>query len=132
MGQSSLIKKLRIKAGQRLLVLNAPSSYLESLGELPEGTIVTSQPEGVFDFVQLFVKNRAEYEQWGATAVAAVKYDGLFWLCYPKQSSRVETDLSRDMMWQLVEGTGLRAATQIAIDEVWSALRYRPSQLVGR
>lgn len=132
MSLSPLVKKLRIQPDQRLLILNAPADYLESLGDLPEGVQLASEPEGEFDFVQLFLKNRADYERWGATAVAAVKYDGLFWLSYPKKSAKVETDLGRDMMWELVEGTGLRPVTQIAIDETWSALRYRPGEKVGR
>jgi hypothetical protein len=44
----------------------------------------------------------------------------------------VETDLSRDDFWELLTGAGLRPVTQISIDDTWSALRFRPSELVGK
>jgi len=129
---SSLIKKLRIQPGQRLLIVNAPVGYLESLGDLPEGVVVETSGDGPFDFVHVFAKDREEYASLGPAAVAAVKYDGLLWISYPKGSSRVKTDLSRDMMWELVADARLRPVTQISIDPVWTALRFRPAEAVGK
>jgi ribosomal protein L25 (general stress protein Ctc) len=114
----------------RLAVLNAPTGYLDELGQLPEGAQITHDPNGALDFVQLFIKNRSEYERLGAGALRAVKPDGLLWVCYPKKSSGVESDLDRDVVWKMLESTGLRPVTQIAIDDVWSALRFRPVEKV--
>jgi hypothetical protein len=125
-----LIKKLLIKPGMRLSIRNTPARYLEDLGPLPEGAQLTDEPDGALDFVQLFIKNRGEYERLGAAALRAVKPDGLLWICYPKKSSGVESDLDRDVVWKMLEPTGLRPVTQIAIDEVWSALRFRPVERV--
>ena len=130
MANPNLIKKLLIKPGMRLAVLNAPAGHLENLGPLPEGAHITQDPDGALDFVQLFIKNRDEYERLGATAIRAVKPDGLLWICYPKKSSGVESDLDRDVVWKMLVPTGLRPVTQIAIDEVWSALRFRPVEKV--
>lgn len=74
---SSLVKKLRIQPRQRVLILNAPPGYIESLGELPEGVEVAEELEGKFDFVHLFVKDSAEYANLGPPAIDAVKFDGL-------------------------------------------------------
>jgi hypothetical protein len=52
----------------------------------------------------------------------------MVWISYPKKSSRVGSDLSREVVWAAMEGTGWRTVSQIAIDEVWSALRFRPTQ----
>jgi hypothetical protein len=52
----------------------------------------------------------------------------LVWISYPKKSSRVDSDLSREVVWAAMEGTGWRPVSQIAIDEVWSALRFRPTE----
>jgi hypothetical protein len=128
---SSLIKKLRIQPGQRMLVLNAPQGYVSLLGELPAGAELLEAPEGPFDFVQLFVKDRGEFAAHGPAALAAVKYDGLLWVCYPKKSAGVPSDLSRDAMWELLAGSGWRPVAQVSIDEVWSAVRFRPEELVG-
>lgn len=128
---SPLVKKLRIQTGQRILILNAPSGYTESLGELPEGVEMSEVPEGEFDFVHLFVKDSNEFASLGPAAIEAIKYDGLLWLSYPKRSSKVESDLTRDVMWELMADTGLRPVTQVSIDPVWSALRFRPWDEVG-
>jgi len=130
MANPNLIKKLLIKPGMRLAVLNAPAGYLDALGPLPEGAQITHDPDGALDFVQLFIKNRGEYERLGAGALGAVKPDGLLWVCYPKKSSGVESDLDRDVVWKMLVPTGLRPVTQIAIDDVWSALRFRPVEKV--
>jgi hypothetical protein len=128
---SPLVKKLKIQPGQRLLVLNAPPGYLDSLGDLPEGTEVSQLSEGRYDFVHVFVKNSNELARLSPGAVAAVVRDGLLWVSYPKGSSKVETDLNRDVLWELMSGTGYRPVAQVSIDEVWSALRFRPAELVG-
>jgi hypothetical protein len=129
---SSLIKKLRIQPGQRILILNAPLDYIESLGELPEGAEVSEVPEGDYDFVHLFVQDSGEFASLGLPAIEAVRFDGLLWISYPKRSSKVETDLSRDVMWKLVEDMALRPVAQVSIGPVWSALRFRPSDEVGK
>ena len=129
---NTLLKKLRLLPGYRALVLNAPAGYVERLGELPEGATVTDQPdEGPYDFVHLFAKNSAEFAALGATARQAVTYDGILWISYPKRSAKVETDLSRDSMWELLTDFGLRPVAQISVDETWSAVRFRPSELVN-
>ena len=132
MAKASLVKKLRIQPGQRLLILNPPSGYIESLGDLPEGVEVSEKPEGKFDFVHLFVRDSTEFADLSPKAMDVVKYDGLLWISYPKRSSKVATDLTRDVMWDLVADTGLRPVTQVSIDEVWSALRFRPVEMVGK
>ena len=131
METNPLIKKLRIQPGQRLLILNAPEGYLSNLGQLPDGVEVNDVPDGVFDFVQVFVKSITELEKQASVAIKAVKYDGLVWICYPKQSSGIKTDINRDTGWSVVQKAGLRPVTQVAIDDTWSALRFRPVERVG-
>ena len=81
--------------------------------------------------MQLFVKSIAELEEQGPLAIQAVKYDGLLWICYPKQTSGIKTDINRDTGWGVIQSAGLRPVTQVAIDEIWSALRFRPAERVG-
>ena len=131
METNPLIKKLRIQPGQRLLILNAPEGYLSNLGQLPDGVEVKDVLDGVFDFVQVFVKSITELEKQVPVAIKAVKYDGLLWICYPKQSSGIKTDINRDTGWSVVQKAGLRPVTQVAIDDTWSALRFRPVERVG-
>jgi hypothetical protein len=131
MGSTTLAGKLRMQPGQRVLILNAPSGYVRQLEPLPEGIGLEQVPEGKYDFVHVFVTNGAELERFGPAALQSVTYDGLFWISYPKRSSKVKTDLSRDMGWDVVANAGLRPVTQVSIDETWSALRFRPVERVG-
>jgi hypothetical protein len=133
MTQSPLLKKLRIQPGQRMLILNPPPGYVESLSPLPEGTHIVAETDGVaVDFCHLFARHSAQLAELLPTALAACKYDGLLWISYPKKSSKVESDLSRDTLWELPGDPGLRPVTQVSIDQTWSALRYRPSDRVGK
>ncbi|MCA9875143.1 MAG: hypothetical protein KC441_15845 [Anaerolineales bacterium] len=118
---TNLAQKLQIKAGNHILLLNAPADF-----SLPDCT-VSRAAGGLFDGVLLFVADSGELAQWWATAVASVPTDGLLWIAYPKISSGVTTDLTRDAGWQLATAAGYRPIRQIAIDDVWSALRFRPS-----
>ncbi len=133
MTDSNLVKKLRMQPGQRVLILNAPEGYIASLGELPEGVVVLEVVEGKFDFVHLFARDSRQLDELLPAAVESAEYDGLFWISYPKKSSKVETDLSRDVFWDLATaGPSLRPVTQVSVDEVWSALRFRPAERVGK
>ncbi len=123
-------RKLRIQSGQRMLVLNAPAGYVESLDELPAASTVSNAVStGSFDFVQVFARDQAELDQLKATAVGSVTYDGLFWVCYPKKTSKIKSDLTRDNLWNQFDG--LRPVAQVAIDDTWSAIRFRPTALVN-
>ena len=126
MAENSLVKKLGVKPGQKMLFLNAPEGYLHLLEPLPEGAEVQTSAEGIFDFVHAFVYNKADVETYGAAAMRALKPGGLLWFTYPKKTSSIKTDITRDIGWEEVIKEGIRPVTQIAIDETWSALRFRP------
>jgi len=93
---------------------------------------LTEKTTGSFDFVQLFVKNSAELNRYASKAIRAVKHDGMLWICYPKGSSKVDTDLNRDVIWGLVKKHGLLGVSLVSIDNVWSAMRFRPADQVGK
>lgn len=124
-----LAEKLRLKEGYRAAVIEAPVGYLAEL-DLPKGVGLATQLAGVYDFVQVFVKKRDEVEYWGPLAVKAVKEDGVLWFVYPKKTAKVETDLTRDTGWEAVRRRGFEPVANVAVDGVWSALRFRPSTLV--
>jgi hypothetical protein len=132
MSETSLVKKLGIRSGQRVLILNAPDGYVELLGELPNGVELSETRMGRFDFVHLFVKDSTELDAYRPAAMDALEYDGLLWISYPKRSSKVKTNLTRDVLWELMKGTGLRPVTQVSLDAVWSAMRFRPTEEVGK
>ncbi len=127
MAETSLVKKLVIKPGYQLLIMNAPEGYTDLLGELPEGVIIDATAERQYDWVQLFVKSKADLNAHAPVAIAAVKSGGLLWFAYPKKTGTIKTDISRDDGWEVVLNAGWDPVTQIAIDATWSALRFKPT-----
>ncbi len=134
MVDTSLIKKLGIKPKHRVNILNAPEGYSEQIGTLlpvDVELLTAPTPAGNFDVVLQFVHNKAEVQKDTPIAIEMVKAGGRLWLSYPKQSSKVPTDINRDILWKIFPNSEWRPVTQISIDEVWSALRFRPKSEVG-
>ncbi len=130
MADTTLTKKLGIKPNYKLLILNAPEGYLEMLSSLPEGAEIKTHAEGSFDLVQIFLYNKADVEKYAPIGIQAVKPGGLLWFTYPKKTAKIKSDITRDTGWESVRAVGWRPVTQIAIDETWSALRFRPESEV--
>jgi hypothetical protein len=129
-GDAALIKKLGIKPAYRAAVVYPPDGYVDRIGP-PEGVEAATDLDGTFDFVQLFAKDRATLDRHLDAAHAALEPGGLFWVSYPKGSSKVPTDLNRDVFLTALAHLGVRPVTQVSVDEVWSALRFRPVADVG-
>ncbi len=130
MANTTLTKKLGIKPNHKLLILNASKGYLEMLGSLPEGAEIKTHAEGSFDLVQIFLYNKADVEKYAPMGISAVKPGGLLWFTYPKKTAKIKSDITRDTGWESVRTVGWRPVTLIAIDETWSALRFRPASEV--
>ena len=129
---SGLTIKLQMKPGQSLAVLNAPEGMPGVLATaLPEVTVRVGAA-GRADGVLLFVHSREEVGRLVGSAIEAAGRDGLVWIAYPKGGSGVKTDLNRDVLWKAIEPSGWRPVRLVALDEVWSAMRLRPAELVGR
>jgi hypothetical protein len=126
-----LTEKLGLKGQLRALIMNAPKGYRTLLGPLPPDITVNTKPSGRYDFVHLFVNSREELERLGPGAMNAVKPMAIFWISYPRKTG-AETDISRDEGWDVVSQAGFETVAQVAIDDVWSALRFRPAAEVGK
>ncbi len=127
MAERPVADKLKVKPGQKLLILNAPDGYLQTLGTLSQGVEVKTSAGGTFDFVQVFVRSKADVDNSAKTALQALKPGGLLWFTYPKKSSKIKTDISRDEGWDAVRKLGMEGIALIAIDDTWSAMRFRPT-----
>jgi len=123
---SPLAKKLQIKPGKHWLLFNAPTNYLTLLEPLPEGATVSYEAKGSFDGAQLFVKNSAELIESLKIVVRTLKPDTVFWIIYPKKNSGIETDLAMMGNWTAPADHRLEPVASAAVDETWTALRFRP------
>jgi|SRR3954452_5932235 hypothetical protein len=111
-----LAAKLQLKPSARIVVRNAPMQL-----DLP-----TADGDGDADAVLVFVSTAAELQQLAAPAMEAARADRLAWIAYPK-AGQLGTDLNRDRLAALARQQGVQPVRQISIDEVWSALRFRPA-----
>ncbi|MEN9938853.1 MAG: hypothetical protein RLZZ387_5432 [Chloroflexota bacterium] len=129
---TTLAQKLQLKPGQTLVALHAPAGYAEALAGQLDGITVTDAAAGPADAVLTFVTALAEGMPRLEEAAGAVRRDGLLWMAYPKGSSGIKTDVNRDRLWAATKGSGWQPVRQVALDDVWSGMRYRPEELVGR
>jgi hypothetical protein len=125
MPQSLLAKKMKLKPGARAAVLNAPENYLK---ELKHDLEVSSKLSGKFDWIQVFARNKKELASLAPKAASALKPDSLLWLSFPKGTSRIQTDLTRDKGWGTLRDFDLKFITLVSVDEMWSAFALRPYQ----
>ncbi len=125
----SLAKKMKRKAGTRAAILNAPAGYQAvSFHGYEEAA---SFLNGLFDWIQVFVRNKAELDRIAPRAAKALDPDGILWISFPKAASKVQTDLTRDTGWELIPPIDLKWITLISINETWSAFslrHYKPGE----
>jgi hypothetical protein len=122
---SSLAQKLQIKSG-KLIVMNAPQGYAGQLAQELKDLTVSTRAAGQAEAVLLFVNSLAEVDKLMPKAGKLVKPEGMLWIAYAKGASKVKTDVNRDRLWAAAQPIGWQPIRQIALDEVWSAMRFRP------
>jgi hypothetical protein len=123
---SPLAKKLRFRPGMRALIVAAPPGYLKRIAPLPDGVTVSNAGTGTHPFVQFFATRASEIRKSAPSLLKHAVLGALVWIAYPKKTSGVDSDLSREAVRDAMRGTGWRPVAIVSIDEVWSALRFRP------
>jgi hypothetical protein len=115
----TVMSKLQIKPGQSVVVLGKPNDVQLELEEAAEDAASA-------DAVLVFVTTSGDLlGTEGQAALAAAQRDALAWVAYPK-GGKLGTDLNRDTLAAALSERGVRPVRQIAIDDTWSALRFRP------
>lgn len=127
---TALLKKLRLSVDEPALLLNAP----EEFGVLMKKALKTklhSEPNGQYAYVQVFCYSCEDVAKFAPIAVSSCGHDNLLWMCYPKKSSKIKTDITRDMGWSELEKLGYVGIALVSIDETWSAMRFRKAELTN-
>lgn len=112
-----LLAKLGYKPGVPALVWRAPDSLARPLSAMEIG----EEPR----FFLVFVRDRAALADAATAVVPSYRRGGHLWFAYPKKTGTISSDLIRDAGWDPLSSAGLLPVTQIAVDEDWSALRFR-------
>jgi len=121
-----LVKKLGIKAGQSVVVVNPPNNFLaQELQPLPENIRwAAAGVGGQRDFIMLFVISSKALKKELPKLKNKLTRDGTLWVSWPKKSSGVATDLSFDVVQQLGLKIGLVDVKICAVNEIWSGLKF--------
>jgi len=123
MADGALAKKMKLTPGAHAAVINAPPSYLQEINHDSE---ISETLHGKFDWVQIFVQNKSELEQMTPKAAKALRPNSILWISFPKGSSKIQTDLTRDKGWESVQSLDLKWINLISVNETWSAFSLRP------
>ncbi len=122
---SAIAKKLRIRDGMKLLTINAPSSFEKKI-DSDSLNASTSQSAKDFQQIHWFVRSRAQMEKDLNRVLNLLKGDIICWIYYPKGSSGIQTDLSRDKGWEkLLKHENLQWISLISFDDTWSSFGMR-------
>lgn len=129
---TALARRLGLRKGSRLRLVNPPARYEKRLLPLPDGAKLVHKGHEPCDVVHVFAGSGAELRDLGPDLIRMVKQGGAFWVSFPKGGSGVKTDLTRDLSWEIMSELGLHPVAQIAIDNAWWAIRFRSDEPAGR
>jgi hypothetical protein len=124
---TSVFQKLNLKAQREIVVFNVPASFEPELARLEGVRILRNpkKPAGV-QFALAFATQQAELDRLSKILTADSEDDALLWFAYPKGTSKRYTcEFNRDTGWHVIRTAGFDSVRQVAIDEDWSALRFR-------
>ncbi|MGO9037071.1 MAG: hypothetical protein ACLPX1_15045 [Steroidobacteraceae bacterium] len=130
----SVFAKLNLKDQEEILILNGPASFDKEILGLRDvrvrRRILDAQK---LSFALVFVTTQSEVERFAAFIAAKSAGDAVVWFAYPKGTSkRYSGDLNRDNGWAPMRKSGFDSVRQVAIDEDWSALRFRRVEFIKR
>ena len=129
----TLFKKLNYKNQQQVVSINHPASFKENLASLGgEAEIVTDLANAeAITFILVFVTRQSEIDRLIPLIAPKLEGDAILWMCYPKGTSKkYRCDFNRDTGWAILGQYDLESVRMVAIDEDWSALRFRKVEYV--
>lgn len=118
-----LAKKLGIKEGHVVALLNGPDHFEELVAPLPPSVTTRTSARGKADVVLLFTKSRSEFERRLDSLGRMIYPNAMIWVCWPKKASKVPTDMTEDVVRAVALPTGLVDVKVCAIDATWSGLK---------
>jgi hypothetical protein len=118
-----LAKKLGIKDGFHIKLIDAPDYYLFLFTDLPPNLYFDDAASGTIDFIHFFTKSASEYKSRLRELKQQIKPNGMIWISWPKKASKVPTDITEDIIRNYALETGLVDIKVCAVDETWSGLK---------
>ena len=129
---NSIFKKLNYKDQDTITVLNAPQEFSGPLREMKDVCEIETTTDNVpIQFLLVFEKMIQDIKLTASTCSSLLLGDCIVWYAYPKKTSKnYKSDITRDNGWQTLGDLGYEGVRMIAIDEDWTALRFRKTQYI--
>ncbi len=121
--ETPLIKKLGIKVGMKISIINATEDFWKEIGELPE-VATAAKPTKEMDFILYFSDSRKDFEKNFPKLGKLLKSNGMLWIGWYKKSSKIPTDMTENIIRDFGLANGLVDVKVCAITEKWSGLKF--------
>jgi len=128
----TLLEKLQFKDERNLLIQGLPSSIEKQFIKLAFAKYLTPLLKSrKIDFALVFAVNEQQLGNIVREVLPALQREAKFWVAYPKLGSKIATTLNRDCSWECVTGAGYLSIRQVALDHVWTAIRFKRQDAVS-
>ncbi len=124
---ATVFEKLNLKLQREIIVINAPASFERELVRLKDVVVLRDVKQAkAVHFATAFATKQAEVDARSKALTAKAEGDALLWFAYPKGTlKKYQCEFNRDTGWDVLRSAGFDTVRAVAIDEDWSALRFR-------
>lgn len=120
----SISEKLGVKNGMEVVLINPPHEYIKELQKETKSLIINRSLEDNASFIHFFTKELRDLKEIFIDLKTNLSKDGVLWISWPKKSSGVKTNLDENVIRGIGLKNGLVDIKVIAIDKVWSGLKF--------
>ncbi|MEQ1588312.1 MAG: DUF3052 family protein [Cyclobacteriaceae bacterium] len=118
-----LAKKLGIKEGFKIRLIDQPDYYFDLFTDLPETLNIQNDKKPKKNLIHYFTKSAAGLRKDIVALRNEIEPNGMIWISWPKKASKIATDITEDTIRELALTNGLVDIKVCAVDEVWSGLK---------
>lgn len=121
----NLLEKLQYADQKNILIQGLPSSIEKQFAKIAFAKNVTPLLRTrKIDFALVFAVNVNQLSSILKDVLPALQEGGVFWIAYPKSTSKISTDLSRPCSWDCIHSQGYETEHEVTLDHVWTAARF--------
>ncbi|MGM9475984.1 YdeI/OmpD-associated family protein [Pedobacter sp. GSP4] len=123
--ENVLLKKLQVKPGHTIQVVDAPEHAASILGNIPDGVSVQYDNNSNFNILLTFTTTKDQLKKQIESYLKRIDQKTIFWVFYPKKSAKINSDLDMMKSWEELSTFGLTPCASAAVNETWTALRLK-------
>ncbi|HEX8677150.1 MAG TPA: hypothetical protein VF700_08020 [Segetibacter sp.] len=118
-----LARKLGIKEGFKIRLVNQPQYYFQLFDDFPENVSIKTDKKSKKNLIHYFTKEASELIENINLLKNEIELNGIIWISWPKKASKITTDITEDTVRNLALKNGLVDIKVCAVDQIWSGLK---------